>query len=113
MKNFYLTIFTSLILVLNVAAQNFKTIYANETSHFSNHIPYVAGATTTFYTISIDSSAIKPTGNEVYNFVSLHPYQTWTCDTASRSTWIAQKIFQDNNGAEYFLNQLNDTEFIL
>jgi hypothetical protein len=93
--------------VVFCSAQNYKTVYAGNNSHFSYTDVNQPGKT--FYnTISIDSVSVLFNGEDLFNFESFGD-TAGGCLHANRHTWIASKIYHDAGGDEYYLNRYGDT----
>jgi hypothetical protein len=106
------TLLSSALLLNTLSAQNYKTVYSNNTSHFS-YSNYWNPVKTFYNTIHIDSTATVAGSEELYNFINFQDSLSWSCYPANRNAWIASKIIQSTTGEEYFFTPAGDTVYLL
>jgi hypothetical protein len=95
-----------------VMAQNYRTVYENNTSHFEDS-SYWTGLRTIYRTIHIDSVAVTFGGTELFNVMSMQDSAQNMCYPANRMTWIAAKIVQTISGDEIYYTSTDDTVYML
>jgi hypothetical protein len=97
------TFFFFLFVFSTGSAQNYQTVYTNNTSHFSS-IDATHPGRILFNTIHIDSVASSTNFDFFWNFVNLQDSVNRSCFPANRTTWIGGIITSSYMGYDVYYN---------